>query len=87
MGRRESVTPYQLRERQRAVIALFCTEAPPAGYVGFKDKYDDLQNWIGPNLKCEFCYMTSIAVMEAAEALSTSAIDNGDECLEDDCDD
>lgn len=77
------VTEEEIRERQREVIGAFCQKYPPDVLVGWPDKYDGLQNWIGLNLKTRFEYASPLAIMEAAEAIARSPIEVGEERHED----
>lgn len=71
------VTPEQLFERRAEIIARFCTARPPRVYL-IENDYG-LQGWIGEHLHPDFHYATTLAIMDAADAIAESGIANGDE--------
>lgn len=78
------VTEKMLREREREVLGLFCKIKPPMKLIveWARNENNDLQDWVCNNFKPEYSYATGIEVIESAERIAHSQIDNGLECLE-----
>lgn len=65
-----------LLNRALDVYAVFCGKPPPAELV-VEQGSDRLQAWILNNVLPQFNYVTAISIIEAAEAIVVSQIDNG----------
>ena len=74
--KRIPVNKKQLIERQIKVIEAFCKKSPKIEWF-INEEWDLLQDFICDNLKSEFSYATGISVMDAADSISLSQVENG----------
>lgn len=73
-----------IMHRELDVIELFCGERPSVRmYREYKEGRDgyNLQGWIGDHLESEWSFATNLSIIEAAEAIAISQVENGGEEL------
>lgn len=77
------VSRKNLFMRKMAIIKLFCGRVPPESVRKAEEAgdFDPLQQWVSDHLKPAFEYATALSVIEAADAIAASQIENGMEKL------
>lgn len=79
-GWKTKITKQTIIDRQRECIKLFCGKLPPRKLFNPDPtglNIGMLQDWIGLNLLPQWSFSTNLAVLEAAEAIAISQIENG----------
>lgn len=87
---RKIISEQEIIDRQMTILSLFLTKPPPRNWVessyfvlsDHDECWEKLHRWVIDNQRPEFNYSTGSAIIEAAETIATSQIENGGECLE-----
>lgn len=81
LHQRFGVTHKILTQRKRDFYQHVCGKFPPDDYVEKPENSDKLQQWVIDNLIEKFSYATGISIMDAADNIALSQLDNGYEML------